>query len=425
MKQDIFRGEKPVKIVAIGAGNRTNKYLEYARIHPDRLQLVGVVEVNTNRMQHIAEEFGLDRSHCFCDYDDFFAHSFPADAVLIATPEDIHYDPCIKAIDAGYHVLLEKPIAQNLAECNDIAEHAKRKGVLVCVCHVLRYHPYFLKIKEVVDSGKLGKIISINHIASVGLDRTMHGFVRGLWRKEKLTNPMLIAKCCHDVDLLLWLTKTACRRLSSFGSLRWFRSENAPEGSSERCFNCSIETECPYSAVDLYYNRRSWISNFDIPVGKTLDDVLMEELRHGVYGRCVFHCDNDVVDHQVLSMEMADEVTINLSMDIFTNDDYRETHIKLTHGEIDGNEKHLRVRKFRSNEEQVFDFSDISNKPFHAGADLNLVDHFVKALSNKEYELQTSIENSVESHRICYEAERSRLTGKIIELNSSDQIHKK
>ena len=132
-----------------------------------------------------------------------------------------------------------------------------------------------------------------------------------------------------------------------------------------------------------------------------------------------------MVDHQVLSMEMADEVTINLSMDIFTNDDYRETHIKLTHGEIDGNEKHLRVRKFRSNEEQVFDFSDISNKPFHAGADLNLVDHFVKALSNKEYELQTSIENSVESHRICYEAERSRLTGKIIELNSSDQIHKK
>ena len=418
MEQDVFLGDSPVRIVAIGAGNRTNKYLEYVRMHPDRLQLVGVVEVNANRMQRIAEEFKLDSNHCFADYNDFFAHPLPADAVLIATPENLHYDPCIKAIEAGYHVLLEKPIAQTLEECNDIAVRAQRKGVLVGVCHVLRYHPYFMKIKEIVDSDELGAVISINHTASVGLDRSLHGFVRGLWSKEENTNPMLIAKCCHDIDLLLWLTRTPCKRLTSFGSLRWFRSENAPMNSSDRCINCHIEAKCPYSAVDLYYNRRDWISNFDIPEGRTLNEVLLEELRHGRYGRCVFHCDNDVVDHQILSMEMESGVTVNFSMDIFASDDCRETHVKLTHGEIDGNEVRLRVRKFRDNEERVFDFSHISKKPFHAGADLKLVDDFVKALSCKEHKLRTSIENSVESHRICYEAERSRLTGKTIELGS-------
>lgn len=418
MRPDISLVKGPVKIVIIGAGNRANKYLEYARMHPDRLQPVGVVEVNATRRQHIADEFQLDNSQCFSDYNTFFSQSFPADAVLISTPENIHYDPCIKAIDAGYHVLLEKPIAQHLEECIDIDRRAKSKGVLVGVCHVLRYHPYFQKIKEIIDSGELGQIISINHLAFVGLDRFLHGFVRGLWRKEEITNPMLIAKCCHDIDLLLWFSKVPCRKLTSFGSLRWFRPENAPLNSSDRCINCSIEAKCPYSAVDLYYNRRDWISNFDVPEGKKLNEVLLKELRQGIYGRCAFHCDNDVVDHQVLSMEMENGITINFSMDIFTNDDCRETHIKLTHGEIDGNETRLRIRKFRNNEERIFDFSNVVKKPFHAGADLNLIDAFVKALTCKGYQLQTSIEHSVESHRICYEAERSRTTNRTIEFEN-------
>lgn len=414
--QESWEGTKPVRLVAIGAGNRTSKYVEYARRYPERLQLVGVVEVNKTRLQNIAKEFNLTSSQCFADYNDFFAQPFQTDAVLIATPEDLHYDPCIKAINAGYHVLLEKPIAQRLDECNDIAKRAREKGIKVGVCHVLRYHPYFQKIKEIVDSGELGTIISINHVASVGLDRSLHGFVRGLWRREEVSNPMLIAKCCHDIDFLLWLINSPCRRLSSFGSLRWFRSENAPSGSSDRCINCKIEKQCPYSAVDLYYNRRSWIANFDVPEGKTQEEVLQEELQHGMYGRCVFHCDNNVVDHQVLSMETENEVTVNFSMDIFTNEDCRETHIKLTHGEIDGNETRLRVRHFRTNEDRIFDFSDIAKKPFHAGADLNIVDDFVKAVSCKEYPLKTPIDKSVESHRVCFVAEQSRLTGQTVYL---------
>lgn len=407
---------RPVRIVVIGAGNRANKYLEYARRYPDRLQPVAVVDVNDLRRHAFARDFGLPACRSYAHYDDFFADGVEADMVLISTPENVHFDPAVKAIDAGYHILLEKPIAQHLEECREIARRARERGVMVGVCHVLRYHPYFAKIRELVASGRLGHVVSVNHTASVGLDRATHSYVRGIFRRESEANPILLAKCCHDIDFLLWLTGSHCRLLSSFGSLRWFRAENAPAQSAARCIDCPVEKQCPYSAVDLYYNRRDWISNFDIPAGATLDEVILRELRSGDYGRCVFRCDNDVVDHQIVSMEMDNDVTISFSMDAFTLGDQRETHIRLTHGEIDGDERTLRVRKFRGGEERVYDFSGLLEKPFHAGADLLLIEDFVDTLSRREHRFRTAIANSVESHRICFEAERSRLTGQTVTL---------
>ena len=408
MRVKVDNGRKPVSIVAIGAGNRTNKYLEYVKQHPDRVRLVGVVELNDIRRQSVAERFGLEPSQCYADYHDFFRNPVQTDAVMVCTPENMHFEPTMLAIEAGYHVLLEKPIAQTLEECQAIGEAARKKGVLVSVCHVLRYHPYFMKVKELVDSGELGHIISINHRTSVGVDRAAHGFVRGIWRSERLSNPMLMSKCCHDIDFLLWLTKTPCRKLTSFGSLRWFKAKNAPEGSAERCIDCGVESHCPFSAVDLYQVRRDWIANFDVPEGKTIDDVIEDQLREGLYGRCVYHCDNDVVDHQIVSMEMESEVTVNFSMDIFTLKDCRETHISLTEGEIDGDENRLRVRRFRGAEETVYDFSGLAHQPFHAGADLAIIADFIDAIRTGRRDLVTSIDRSVESHRICFEAERSR-----------------
>ena len=399
---------KQVSIVAIGAGNRTNKYLEYVKQHPDKAKLVGVVELNEIRRNKIAEKFCLEPSACFTDYHDFFRSSLKVDAVMICTPENMHYEPCMMAIEAGYHVLLEKPIAQTPEECIAIGEAARRKNVIVTVCHVLRYHPYFIKLKELACSGELGNIISINHRTAVGVDRAAHSFVRGPWRKESETNPMLISKCCHDIDFLLWLPTTRCRKLTSFGSLRWFKSTNAPEGSAHRCIDCQVESQCPFSAVDLYRIRRDWIANFDVPQGKNIDEVIEEELEQGLYGRCIYHCDNDVVDHQIVSMEMESEVTINFSMDIFTLEDHRATQICLTEGEIEGDETQIKVRRFRGGEETIYDFSDIKHKPFHAGADLDLMNDFIEAIQTEGKYLRTSIDLSVESHRICFEAERSR-----------------
>lgn len=406
-----------VKIVVIGAGNRTNKYMEYAKRHPERLELVSVVEPVEIRRRNMAERFGLKMEDCYSSIDDFFAAKVDADAVLIGTPEDKHFEPTMRSIDAGYHVLLEKPIAQTKEECLAIQQNAHRQGVVVGVCHVLRFHPYFMKIKEVVDSGALGEIISINHYAEINIDRMTHSYVRGLWSQSKKTNPMLIAKCCHDIDFLLWVAGSKCRRVSSFGSLRWFREERAPEGSAERCIDCSVEKQCPYSAVNLYKERKEWIRNFDVPEGRTIDDVIDEELRSGRFGRCVHHCDNDVVDNQILNMELENGTLISFVVNAFTRNDFRGTHIKLTHGEIDGNETTLRVRRFRDNEEQVFDFSDLCSQPFHAGADLNIVEEFVNSITRSANGiLSSTIDSSIESHVVCYEAETSRLTGQTIEI---------
>lgn len=411
---------RPVRLVVIGAGNRARKYLEYARRNPAELQLVGVVEVNDLRRRAMAAAFGVPETRCYAHYDDFFAAGVDADMVLISTPENAHFDPALKAIDAGYNVLLEKPIAQRLDECRLIARRARQRGVLVGVCHVLRYHPYFAKIRELVASGRFGRVVSINHTASVGLDRATHSYVRGAFRRECEANPILLAKCCHDIDFLLWLTGAHCRRLSSFGSLRWFRAENAPAGAAARCLDCPIEPDCPFSARDLYYVRRDWVSNFDVPAGKTLDQTILEELRTGPLGRCVYRCDNDVVDRQLLALELDDAVTVSLSMEMFTNDDFRKTHIRLTGGEIDGDERTLRVRGFRGGYERTYDFSQIAGQPFHAGADLRLIGDFIRALRDPSRPFLTTIDDSIESHRICYEAERSRRSGETIRMDAAE-----
>lgn len=405
---------RPASIAVIGAGNRANKYLKYVKMNPDKVQLVGIVEVNDIRRNKAAECFSLKPTQCYSDYKDFFRSSIRPDAVLICTPEDMHFEPCMMAIRKGCHVLLEKPIAQTLEECIAISNAAKEKGVLVAVCHVLRHHPYFMKIKQLIASKELGQIISINHRSSVGIDRSTHGFVRGMWRKEEITNPMLISKCCHDIDFLLWLTDSRCHQLTSFGSLRWFRSTNAPQGSAGRCVNCKIERNCPFSAVRLYRERQEWIANFDIPEGKSMADAIEYQLHEGLYGRCVYHCDNNVVDHQIVSMEMENEVTVNFSMDVFTLKDNRETHICLTEGEIQGDETTLHVKRFCNREENVYDFSDIIGTPFHAGADLALMADFIEAVRSGQKEFATSINHSIESHRICYEAERSRKEKRLI-----------
>ncbi len=403
--------QAPVKIVAIGAGNRTAKYLHYILNNPDKAQLVGVVELNDLRRHNVAKQAGLSEEQCFKTWEDFFKNPIEADAVMICTPENMHFKPCMLALENGYHIMLEKPIAQTLEECRLIANEARRRNKIVSVCHVLRYHPYFVKMKELVSSGRLGKVITISHRASVGIDRAGHSYVRGIWSKVADTNPMLLSKCCHDVDFLVWLTDSKCRRLASFGSLRWFRKENAPEGSAPRCIDCKVESKCAFSAVNLYRVRHEWIANFDVPEGQTIDDVIERELREGKYGRCVYHCDNDVVDHQVLAMELENDVTVNLSMDLFTLDDRRNTHISLTEAEIEGDERVITVTHFRTGEKEVYDFTDIEGEPFHAGADLKMVEYFVNAIRKDDLndpKVLTHIDDSIESHRICYRAELSR-----------------
>ena len=404
---------KQVSIVAIGAGNRPNKYLEYVKQHPDKAKLVGVVELNEIRRNKIAEKFNIEPSACFTDYHDFFRSSLKVDAVMICTPENMHYEPCMMAIEAGYHVLLEKPIAQTPEECIAIGEAARRKNVIVTVCHVLRYHPYFIKLKELACSGELGNIISINHRTAVGVDRAAHSFVRGPWRKESETNPMLISKCCHDIDFLLWLTKTRCRKLTSFGSLRWFKSTNAPEGSAHRCIDCQVESQCPFSAQRIYVKQHRYLYVFDnLPKDRAAKDIKIKEyLRTTDYGRCVFRSENDQVDHYVCNMQFEDQVTASMSVEAMTSSGGRKTRIMGTKADIVGDMKTFTLTDFLTGKQYIWD-EDISKLPGyegHAGGDWGIMKDFVLAVANHDEKyLSSTIDVSVESHVMGFKAEIAR-----------------
>lgn len=403
---------RKITVVAIGAGNRMNVYTEYVEHHPDEVAIVAVVDPNEIRRGHYARRFDIPAGKCFASWLDFLKEDQMADAVFLCTPDNMHYHPAMAALERGYDILLEKPIAQSWQECVDIVTKAKELHRIVGVCHVLRYNPYFMKLKAIAESGKLGELISVNHVEAVGIERMTHAFVRGLWRKECETNPMILSKACHDLDLLVWLTGKKCREVRSFGSLKWFKESNAPAGSTNRCTDgCAVEAECPYSALHLYYRQKRWLRHFDMPDGEDVDEVILQELRTGLYGRCVYRCDNDVVDHQVVSMVMEDGVTINFSMDAFTKESCRKTHMMFSFGEVSGDEKTLTVSYFQPRQsDEIYDFSDTAGEcNYHGGADLNIVADFITAVRKGDgSELLTNIEFSLESHRIAFEIERER-----------------
>ena len=398
-----------ITVVAIGAGNRMNAYAE---LHPQEIRIVAVVEPNPVRLSQLARRCQVPDQQCYSSWEDFLSKDKMADAVFICTPDNMHYLPAMLALERGYDVLLEKPVAQSYAACLEIAGRAKELHRIVGVCHVLRYHPYFKKLREVVADGSLGELISVNHVEAVGIERMTHAFVRGLWCKESDTNPMILSKACHDLDLLVWLTGKKCLSVSSYGSLKWFRSDNAPAGSTLRCTDgCAVESDCPYSALELYYRKKRWLRHFDIADGCDPDETILQQLKTGPYGRCVYHCDNDVVDHQVVSMLLEDGVTVNFSMDTFTRDSERRTHLMFSQGEVFGNERTLTVRYFQQGRgDEIYDFTDCYGEcNYHAGADLEIVRDFIRAVASRQGDaLLTNIESSLESHRIAFEIEKQR-----------------
>lgn len=400
-----------VAFAFLGGGNRAFKYLKYITDNTGVAVAKAIVEPNELRRNNFGDMGNIDESQRFESVDNFFAQPKIADAVVICTPDATHHRYAIEALRRGYHVLLEKPIAGTMEQCIEVSQSASKKGLIVSVCHILRYHPYFKKIKELIDSGNLGKVISINHREAVGIDRACHSYVRGAWNRDDIATPMILTKFCHDTDLVTWWAGAPMSRIQSYGSLNWFNASNAPAQSSERCINCTISESCPYSAVELYQKRREWIANFDRAANESIDEVIDRELKTGRFGRCVFHCDNNVVDRQLIAMEMENGITVNMSMDLFTKDDNRSTHICLTNGEIFGNESCIETVNFMNNEKNHYDYSDMRHAKYHAGADHAIVADFINSINGSKPGRcpDSSINAILESHRICFEAERSRL----------------
>ncbi len=402
------------KLTAItcGAGARGNTYGNYALKYPGELDIIGVAEPIEIRRKRYAEKHDIPTENVYYTWEQFFERDKFADIVIITTPDDLHHGPAMSALEKGYDVLLEKPIAQTWKECRDILKKQKEKDAIVAVCHVLRYAPYYRKVKSVMDSGLMGQVVSLQHFEPIEHAHMAHSFVRGNWRRKEDTNPIILAKSCHDLDIMRWWLGVSCHYVSSFGSLSWFTPENAPMGSSMRCTDgCAIESECPYSALRIYHRERQRLHVFDLSDNKSNHgDEILKKLNEGPYGRCVYHCDNNVADHQIVAMEFDGGVTASFNMEAFTNYMGRRTRIMGSMGCMAGDEEELMIANFRTKEVERWITRDHADDlSGHGGGDYALMRDFLHAVDKHDVNLLTSnLDASMESHLMAFLAEESR-----------------
>jgi predicted dehydrogenase len=410
---------KPVTVVVIGAGNRGwGAYSSYGLKFPEELKVVGVAEPIPYRRERISKAFGIPPENQFVTWEHVFRKPKFADALFITTPDELHYGPAMAGLNQGYDLLLEKVIAQSWEQCNDILMLAEKKKSIVAVCHVLRYTNYFRKMREIARSGQIGDIVSIQHLEPVEHIHMSHSFVRGNWANSKKSNPMILSKSCHDTDILRWIINKPCTQVSSFGSLRLFRKENAPAGSTMRCTDgCRVEKDCPYSALKIYLRNRTWLVHLNLE--EVNDQTILRELKNGPYGRCVYQCDNDVVDHQVTNFEFEGNTTASFSMEALTSYAGRRTRIFGTKGDITGDEKTLTINEFATGKQEIWDAAKAAEiSSGHGGGDHGLVHDFVRAVGFKDPGiLSSTIQVSMASHLMGFRAEESRLKGSVEKVN--------
>jgi predicted dehydrogenase len=423
-----------IRAVLVGAGNRgLRTYGRYAELYPYKIGFVAVAEPDPDRRRRFGEIHGIGPESQYASWEEMLAEPQLCEAAFICTQDRMHFRPTAAALEKGYHVLLEKPMSQDPVECIRMAQLAAQKDRLLVIGHVLRFTAFFSAIKSIVDSGRIGDVVSVQHSENIGYWHFAHSFVRGNWRKAADSSPMILTKCCHDMDILLWLLGgRSCVSLSSFGTLRHFRPENAPAGSTERCTDgCAAEGDCPYSALKLYLGTPGgpWYARGLHPVTmETLGRLkaivshdtdnreVLKALKSGPYGRCVFRCDNDVADNQVVNLEFRDGVTAVLSACGFTAEWMRTVKVMGTRGEIRGHQgkDEIQVQDFSSGSQEVL---RLPRGEGHGGGDEGLISDFIERVSSPAgEESRTAASVSVHGHLMAMAAEKARLERKVIDM---------
>ncbi len=413
---------KPVEIIIVGAGDRGSEYAKYALLNPDRAKIVGVAEPRQYFRQRMVKTHQIPDENIFDDWKALAARERFADAVIIATQDTLHEAPAIALAEKGYHMLLEKPMAPTPQACQRIVEAVKEADILFGVCHVMRYTNYTRKFKELVDSGLIGDVISVQHLEPVGYWHFAHSFVRGNWRKESESAPILLAKSCHDIDWLSYIVGAPCEQVSSFGSLQHFKRENQPPTADDRCLNCDVEPTCPYSAKRIYpqlleQGLSDWLANVLSP--DLSPEGIIQALQDGPYGRCVYACDNDVVDHQVVNLDFAGGQTATFTMAAFTPWEERKTKLFGSLGQLYGDGSTIKHYDFLTEQFHEYDISadDQSLMEHHGGGDHNLMESFVAAVANHDPALILSgPQESLETHRMVFAAEEARQNNCVVDL---------
>lgn len=398
-----------VNVAILGYGGRGKNYAEIIKWNFRKKAIVtDVIDNSLDKLAVAKNRCNLTDEHIHLDFDEYLSKNLPADWLFICTQDNDHYEHTIKAIDKGYNILLEKPVSGNIAECLDLEKRARAKGVKIAVCHVLRYTHFYNNVKKVIDSGVLGDLISIEMEESVGYWHQAHSYVRGDWRNAEESNPMIFAKCCHDLDIMVYLTGKNAKTVHSVGQLNHFKSECAPKGAALRCVDCNVD--CPYDARKLYKGK-SWPTSRLVPDGMPTKEKVEKALVEGQFGRCVYHCDNNVVDFQSTQIMFDGGINCSLIMSAFSPKIYRQIIVRGTKGHLEGKFENSKFKLsiFGKKAKTIFTKRSIYG---HGGGDIGLM----KALI--EGELKTDLAKSIESHIIAFGAEKSRLNdGNMINLD--------
>ena len=409
----------PIEAVMVGAGNRGYyAYGPYVLQQPGEIRFTAVVEPHDERRRRFAEAHGIPPERQFHTWEELYAKGQMADALVNCTLDRMHLESTLPALRLGYDVLLEKPMANTLAGNVRLVQAAERHGRLLVICHVLRYTAFFSTLHDVIASGRLGEVITVEHRENVVYWHMAHSFVRGNWRDSQVESPMILAKCCHDMDILFW-NLGPVRRLNSFGSLIHYRPGNAPPGAPERCTDgCPVADDCPF-----YAPRRYLADHTGWPVSVISEDSSLEARRRaletGPYGRCVYRCDNDVVDHQTVNIEFESGTTGVLFMHGHSHEEGRTMRYdgtratlraKFGYGKGDSIEVHDHLT---GRVEQIEPQAGVSG---HGGGDVGVMAAFVKALLDPSAAL-TPARESLESHLMAFAAEDARVNGSIVYMD--------
>ena len=405
-----------ITAILIGAGLRGVTYTDYALRNRNEVKIIAVAEPDRERRERFKALHQIKHENCFDSWEQLLSGPKMADAAIICTQDRMHFKPTMKAMELGYDVLLEKPMSVNPEECIRLGAYANEHKRILDICYVLRYTPFFMALKKLLESGKIGRLISVQHNENVGYWHMAHSFVRGNWRNSDESSPMILQKSCHDMDILRWLVGADCANISSFGELTYFKAENAPEGAPLRCLDgCIHQNECAYYAPKLYLSEDTgW------PASAISNDHSYEArfkaLKEGPYGRCVYQCDNNVVDHQVVGMEFTNGVTAAFTMCAFANEISRTIKLMGTEGEIRGamEKNELEVKNFATGTVDVIRLQE--EQAGHGGGDDGIMKDFISLLQSQKTDVDYCIDDSVHSHLMAFAAEKSRLDKKIVNM---------
>ncbi len=408
---------KPLSVLVLGGGSRGRTYSAYSLQYPGEMEVIGIADPKPDVRAYFASRYDLDSEHQFADWRDALSKERMADAVFICTLDDDHTEPALRAMELGYDILLEKPMAMRLHENVRLVQKAEEMGRKMQIGHVLRYTPFWRTLRDVVQSGMIGEVVSLDHRENLHFTHMAHSFVRGNWRNTQVAAPMILAKCCHDFDILLWILRDEVNYINSFGSLKYFTPENAPEGSTAHCTDgCAVADQCKYYAPNIYAHAGDDYRLNIISLTPTRE-ARYEALLTSPYNRCVYRCDNNVVDHQAVTMELKSGATISMLMQGQSEEECRTMRWDGTKATLtarfatDRYQIQVKHHLTGRTEEIPVPIYDTSG---HGGGDSGIVRSFLNYVRGNIDDTVTTARESLESHLLAFAAEDARLNRQTI-----------